>query len=163
MNNGIGQRVEVTKPAKHSPEEIVGFLMTAIDKLEIDPIISRKAYKMRLDNIIESDEYNPEKERSGRPTGRCSNDVWVNHIPEHCKPSCLMMVEDIFKMLDDSIESSTFTQLNRIRSRIVELFINLRQFNLEIDHFNKIRFYILKTLDSYSQVDLMLKVSGFES
>ena len=33
----------------------------------------------------------------------------------------------------------------------------------ELDHFTKIRHYILKTLDSYGQVDLMVKVSEFES
>ena len=162
MNNGIAQQREDTKPAGHSPEEIVGYVMSAIEKLEIDPIISRKAYRMRLDNIIESDEYNPNKRSSGRPWGRCTKDSWVNHIPEHCKPTCLMMVDDIFEMLESETGLDD-TWGKPLRSRIIELFINIRQFNLDIDHFNKIRFYILKTLDSYGQVDLMQKVSDFKS
>ena len=72
------------------------------------------------------------------------------------------MVDDIFKML----ESNTgFDGINghNLRNRITELFINLRQYKLDYDHFQKIRHYILKTLDSYGQVDLMLKVSKFDS
>ena len=91
--------------ANASPEQIVDSLMSAIDQLEIDPIISRKAYRMRLDNIIESDEYNPDKDRVGRPNGRCTNDVWINHIPQHCIPTCLMMIDDIFKMLENDTET----------------------------------------------------------
>ena len=143
--------------ANASPEQIVDSLMSAIDQLEIDPIISRKAYRMRLDNIIESDEYNPDKDRVGRPNGRCTNDVWINHIPQHCIPTCLMMIDDIFKMLEND------TETKHLRSRIVDLFINLRSYNIEPDHFKKIRYYILQTLDSYGIIDLMIKVSNFES
>ena len=73
-----------------------------------------------------------------------------------------MIVDDIFEMLESGTGVDELN-VNRLRNRITELFINLRQFNLDYEHFNKIRHYILKTLDSYGQVDLMLKVSNFES
>ena len=73
-----------------------------------------------------------------------------------------MIVGDMFEMLESGTGVDELN-VNRLRNRITELFINLRQFNLDYEHFNKIRHYILKTLDSYGQVDLMLKVSNFES
>ena len=151
-----------TKKFNFKPEEIIDALVVAIDNLEIDPIISRKAYKMRLDNLIESDEYNPDKERSGRPNGRCTNDVWVNHIPKHCKSTCLMFVDDIFQMLEDDTGFDNLAEINHLRNRITKLFINLRGYKLETDHYNKIRYYILKTLDSYGEIDLMIKVQRFD-
>ena len=131
MVNGIGQRVKSTTQLEHSPEMIVDYIMTAINNIEINPIISREAYKMRLDNIIESDEYNPDKERVGRPNGRCTNDVWVNHIPDHCKSTCLMVVDDIFKMLEDGTGFDQLAEINHLRNRITQLFINLRGYKLE--------------------------------
>lgn len=148
---------------KVTEDQLLDALSFALSNLETDPVISRKAYKMRLDNIISTDEYNPVKTRTGKPSNkRMNNDKWVNQIPKHCIPTCLMMVDDIFKML----ESNTgFDGINghNLRNRITELFINLRQYKLDYDHFQKIRHYILKTLDSYGQVDLMLKVSKFDS
>ncbi len=147
---------------KVTEDQLLDALSSALSNLETDPVISRKAYKMRLDNIISTDDYNPVKTRSGKPSNkRISNDSWVNLIPKHCIPSCLMMVEDIFEMLESGTGSDD-TWGKPLRSRITELFINLRQFNLDYDHAQKIRHYILKTLDSYGQVDLLLQVSKFD-
>jgi len=145
-------------------DQLLDALSFALSNLEVDPEISRKAYKMRLENIITTDEYNPETRtlKSARPRNRVTNDQWVNHIPAHCKPSIMMIVDDIFEMLESG-SGLDDTWGNPLQSRIIELFINLRQFNLDIEHFNKIRHYILKTLDSYGQVDLMTKVSKFDS
>ena len=146
---------------KVTEDQLLDALSYALSELKIDPKISRKAYHMRLDNIIESDEYNPDKERSGRPNGRCTNDVWVNHIPAHCKPTCLMIVDDIFQMLEDGTGYAELPKINHLRNRITQLFINLRGYKIEIDHYKKIRHFILKTLDSYGKVDLMMKVQRF--
>ena len=145
---------------KVSREQMLDALSSTLESMEIDPEISRKAYRMRLENVIESDEYNPNKLKSGRPVGRISNDRWVNLIPKHCKPTMLMLVDDIFKMLDAGTEA---LNLNHLRNRITELFINMRQYNLEFEHFNKIKHLILKTLDSYNQIDLINKVYKIES
>ena len=147
---------------KVTEDQLLDALSSAISKLECDPVISRKAYRMRLENLIESDEYNPNGRGKGQHFGRCTNDRWANVIPKHTMPTLLMIVDDIFEMLE-SESGLNDTWGNPIQSRIIELFINLRQFNLDLEHFNKIRHYILKTLDSYGQVDLMLKVSNFES
>ena len=145
-------------------DQLLDALSSAISNLEVDPEISRKAYQMRLENIITTDEYNPETRtlKSARPRNRVTNDQWVNLIPNHCKPSIMMIIDDIFEMLE-SENSSDDTWGKPIQSRIIELFINLRQFDLDYEHFNKIRHYILKTLDSYDQIDLMTKVSKFGS
>ncbi len=143
-------------------DQLLDALSFAISNLEVDPEISRKAYKMRLENLIESDEYNPNGRGRGQHFGRCTNDRWVNVIPKHTMPTMLMIVNDIFEMLESGTGVDELN-VNRLRNRITELFINLRQFNLDYEHFNKIRHYILKTLDSYGQVDLMLKVSDFDS
>ena len=147
---------------KVTEDQLLDALSFAIGNLEVDPVISRKAYKMRLDNIISTDDYNPVKTRSGKPSNkRITNDRWVNLIPKHCISSCLMIVDDIFEMLESG--SGLDDQWGKhLRSRITELFINLRLFNLELDHFSKIRHYILKTLDSYGQVDLLLQISKFD-
>ena len=147
---------------KVSRDQMLDALSQALDSMEIDPVISRKAYRVRLDNVIESDEYNPNKAKSGRPHGRVTNDSWVNRIPAHCKPTMLMIVDDIFEMLESGTSVDELN-INRLRNRITELFINMRQYDLELEHFNKIRHYILKTLDSYDQIDLMVKVSNFDS
>ena len=147
---------------KVTEDQLLDALSFAIGNLEVDPVISRKAYKMRLDNIISTDDYNPVKTRSGKPSNkRITNDRWVNLIPKHCISSCLMIVDDIFEMLESGTGSDD-TWGKPLRSRITELFINLRQFNLDYDHAQKIRHYILKTLDSYGQVDLLLQVSKFD-
>ena len=151
----------ISTPSNFTAEMVVDSIVSAINNLEIDPILSRKAYKMRLDNVIESDEYNPNKERVGRPNGRCTSDVWVNHIPAHSKPTCLMIVNDIFEMLESGTGSDDKWG-KHLQSRITELFINLRSYNLEVDHFKKIRHFILKTLDSYGEIDLMMKVKRFD-
>ena len=147
---------------KVSRDQMLDALSQALESMEIDPVISRKAYRVRLDNVIESDEYNPNKAKSGRPHGRVTNDCWVNRIPTHCKPTMLMIVDDIFEMLESGTGVDELN-VNRLRNRITELFINMRQYDLELEHFNKIRHYILKTLDSYDQIDLMVKVSKFDS
>ena len=147
---------------KVTEDQLLDALSFAISNLECDPVISRKAYRMRLENLIESDEYNPNGRGKGQNFGRCTNDRWVNVIPKHTMPTLLMIVDDIFEMLESGTVVDELN-VNRLRNRITELFINLRQFNLDYEHFNKIRHYILKTLDSYGQVDLMLKVSKFDS
>ena len=147
---------------KVTEDQLLDALSFAISNLECDPVISRKAYRMRLENLIESDEYNPNGRGKGQNFGRCTNDRWVNVIPKHTMPTLLMIVDDIFEMLESGTGVDELN-VNRLRNRITELFINLRQFNLDYEHFNKIRHYILKTLDSYGQVDLMLKVSKFDS
>ena len=147
-------------------DQLLDALSFAISNLEVDPEISRKAYKMRLENIITTDEYNPEtrtlKTARRSKRNRVTNDQWVNRIPDHCKASIMMMVDDIFEMLESGTSVDELN-VNGLRNRITELFINMRQFNLNYEHFNKIRHYILKTLDSYGQVDLMVKVSKFDS
>jgi uncharacterized protein (DUF433 family) len=148
---------------KVSKDQLIDALAYALGKMETDPEISRKAYKMRLDNIISTDEYNPTRKRSGKPSNlRISNDHWVNHIPKHCIPNCLMIVEDIFKMLENGTDYDNLADINHLRNRITQLFINLRAYNLEQDHYNKIRHYILKTLNSYGKIDLMMKVQRFD-
>ena len=147
---------------KVTQDQLLDALSFAIDNLECDPVISRKAYRMRLENLIESDEYNPNTRRRGQQPGRVGNDSWVNSIPKHSMPTLLMMVDDVFEMLESGTGVDELN-INRLRNRITELFINLRQFNLDHEHYNKIYHYILKTLDSYDQVDLMVKVSNFES
>ena len=155
-----------TWKGKVTEDQLLDALSYALNKLEIDPEISRQAYHMRLENVITSDEYNPTTRtlKSARrgDNSRVTNNEWVNHIPAHGKPTCMMIVDDIFEMLESGT-SLDDTWGNPIQSRIIELFINLRSFNLDIEHFDKIRYYILKTLDSYGQVDLMLKVSKFDS
>ncbi len=147
---------------KVTEDQLVDALSHALSNLEIDPVISRQAYKMRLDNIITTDEYNPVKTRSGKPSNkRISNDSWVNLIPKHSIPTCSMIVDDIFEMLESGTGFDDKWG-KHLRSRIIELFMNLRQFNLDFNHFNKIKYYILKTLDSYGQVDLHLQVSKFD-
>ena len=147
---------------KVTEDQLLDALSSALTNLEIDPVISRKAYKMRLDNIISTDDYNPVKTRSGKPSNkRITSDSWVNLIPKHCIPSCLMIVEDIFEMLESG-SGSDDTWGKPLRSKITELFINLRQFNLDYQHAKKIKHYILKTLDSYDQADLLLQVSKFD-
>ena len=147
---------------KVTEDQLLDALSSALTNLEIDPVISRKAYKMRLDNIISTDDYNPVKTRSGKPSNkRITSDSWVNLIPKHCIPSCLMIVEDIFEMLESG-SGSDDTWGKPLRSKITELFINLRQFNLDYEHAKKIKHYILKTLDSYDQADLLLQVSKFD-
>ena len=159
--NRTNELLETWK-GKVTQDQMLDALSFAISNLEIDPEISRQAYRIRLDNIIESDEYNPNGRKKGQNFGRVSNDRWVNRIPAHAKPTCLMIVDDIFEMLESG--SGLDDQWGKhLRSRITELFINLRLFNLELDHFSKIRHYILKTLDSYGQVDLMVKVSESDS
>ena len=147
---------------KVTRDQLLDALSSALTNLECDPVISRKAYRMRLDNLIESDEYNPNTRRRGQQPGRVGNDSWVNSIPKHSMPTMLMIVDDIFEMLESGTGVDELN-VNRLRNRITELFINMRQFNLNYEHFNKIRHYILKTLDSYGQVDLMVKVSKFDS
>ena len=147
---------------KVTEDQLLDALSDTISKLECDPVISRKAYRMRLENLIESDEYNPNGRGRGQHFGRCTNDRWVNVIPKHTMPTLLMIVSDVFEMLESGTGVDELN-INRLRNRITELFINLRQFNLDHEHYNKIHHYILKTLDSYDQVDLMLKVSNFES
>ena len=163
--NQTNELLETWK-GKVTEDQLLDALSFALSNLEIDPEISRKAYKMRLENVIESDEYNPTTRtlKSARrgDNSRVTSSEWVNHIPEHSKPTIMMIVDDIFEMLESGtgLDDSWGKHL---RSRITELFINLRLFNLDIEHFNKIKHYILKTLDSYGQVDLMLKVSKFDS
>ena len=148
---------------KVSKDQLLDALAYALDNMETDPEISRKAYKMRLDNIISTDEYNPNRKRSGKPSNlRISNDHWVNNIPKHCIPTCLMIVEDIFKMLEDGTGCDNLAEINHLRNRITQLFIDLRTYNLEQDHYNKIRHYILKTLNSYGEIDLMMKFQRFD-
>ena len=147
---------------KVTRDQLLDALSSAHTNLECDPVISRKAYRMRLDNLIESDEYNPNTRRRGQQPGRVGNDCWVNSIPKHSMPTMLMIVDDIFEMLESGTSVDELN-VNGLRNRITELFINMRQFNLNYEHFNKIRHYILKTLDSYGQVDLMVKVSKFDS
>ncbi len=165
MNNGqptLNEQLDAWK-GKVTEDQLINALSHALSNLETDPKISRKAYRIRLDNIISTDEYNPVKTRVGKPSNkRISNDKWVNMIPKHCIPTCLMMIDDIFEMLESGTGLDD-TWGKPLRSRIVELFINLRSFNLDYDHFQKIRHYILKTLDSYGQIDLMLQVSKFDS
>ena len=165
MNNGqptLNDQLDAWK-GKVTEDQLINALSHALSNLETDPKISRKAYRIRLDNIISTDEYNPVKTRVGKPSNkRISNDKWVNMIPKHCIPTCLMMIDDIFEMLESGTGLDD-TWGKPLRSRIVELFINLRSFNLDYDHFQKIRHYILKTLDSYGQIDLMLQVSKFDS
>ena len=165
MNNGqptLNEQLDAWK-GKVTEDQLINALSHALSNLETDPKISRKAYRIRLDNIISTDEYNPVKTRVGKPSNkRISNDKWVNMIPKHCIPTCLMMIDDIFEMLESGTGLDD-TWGKPLRSRIVELFINLRSFNLDYDHFQKIRHYILKTLDSYDQIDLMVKVSKFDS
>ena len=165
MNNGqptLNEQLDAWK-GKVTEDQLINALSHALSNLETDPKISRKAYRIRLDNIISTDEYNPVKTRVGKPSNkRISNDKWVNMIPKHCIPTCLMMIDDIFEMLEYGTGLDD-TWGKPLRSRIVELFINLRSFNLDYDHFQKIRHYILKTLDSYGQIDLMLQVSKFDS
>ena len=165
MNNGqptLNEQLDAWK-GKVTEDQLINALSHALSNLETDPKISRKAYRIRLDNIISTDEYNPVKTRVGKPSNkRISNDKWVNMIPKHCNPTCLMMIDDIFEMLESGTGLDD-TWGKPLRSRIVELFINLRSFNLDYDHFQKIRHYILKTLDSYGQIDLMLQVSKFDS
>jgi len=163
--NQTNELLETWK-GKVTEDQLLDALSFALSNLEIDPEISRKAYKMRLENVIESDEYNPTTRtlKSARrgDNSRVTNNIWVNRIPDHSKPTCIMIVDDIFEMLESGT-SLDDTWGKHLQSRIIELFINLRSFNLDIDHFNKIKYYILKTLDSYGQVDLMLKVSKFDS
>ena len=165
MNNGqptLNEQLDAWK-GKVTEDQLINALSHALSNLETDPKISRKAYRIRLDNIISTDEYNPVKTRVGKPSNkRISNDKLVNMIPKHCIPTCLMMIDDIFEMLESGTGLDD-TWGKPLRSRIVELFINLRSFNLDYDHFQKIRHYILKTLDSYGQIDLMLQVSKFDS
>ena len=165
MNNGqptLNEQLDAWK-GKVTEDQLINALSHALSNLETDPKISRKANRIRLDNIISTDEYNPVKTRVGKPSNkRISNDKWVNMIPKHCIPTCLMMIDDIFEMLESGTGLDD-TWGKPLRSRIVELFINLRSFNLDYDHFQKIRHYILKTLDSYGQIDLMLQVSKFDS
>ena len=165
MNNGqptLNEQLDAWK-GKVTEDQLINALSHALSNLETDPKISRKAYRIRLDNIISTDEYNPVKTRVGKPSNkRISNDKWVNMIPKHCIPTCLMMIDDIFEMLESGTGLDD-TWGKPLRSRIVELFINLRSFNLDYDHFQKIRHYILKKLDSYGQIDLMLQVSKFDS
>ena len=146
-----------------SEDQLLDALALAIENMKIDPEISRKAYKMRLDNIISTDEYNPNRKRSGKPSNlRVSNEHWVNNIPKHCIPTCMMIVNDIFQMLEDGTGYDNLANINHLRNRITQLFINLRAYNLEQGHYNRIRHYILKTLDSYGEIDLMMKVQRFD-
>jgi hypothetical protein len=155
-----------TWKGKVTEDQLLDALSSALSKLEIDPIISRKAYRMRLDNIINSDEYNPTTRtlKSARrgDNSRVTNNKWVNRIPNHCKPTCIMIVDDIFQMLEDDTGYDNLAEINHLRNRITQLFINLRGYSLDIEHYNKIRYYILKTLDSYGEVDLMMKVNRFD-
>jgi hypothetical protein len=146
-----------------SEDQLLDALALAIENMKIDPEISRKAYKMRLDNIISTDEYNPNRKRSGKPSNlRISNEHWVNRIPKQCIPTCLMLVDDIFKMLEDGTGYDNLANINFLRNRITQLFINLRGYDLEQDQYNRIRHYILKTLNSYEEIDLMMKVNRFD-
>ena len=144
MNNGqptLNEQLDAWK-GKVTEDQLINALSHALSNLETDPKISRKAYRIRLDNIISTDEYNPVKTRVGKPSNkRISNDKWVNMIPKHCIPTCLMMIDDIFEMLESGTGLDD-TWGKPLRSRIVELFINLSSFNLDYDHFQKIRHYI---------------------
>ena len=139
MNNGqptLNEQLDAWK-GKVTEDQLINALSHALSNLETDPKISRKAYRIRLDNIISTDEYNPVKTRVGKPSNkRISNDKWVNMIPKHCIPTCLMMIDDIFEMLESGTGLDD-TWGKPLRSRIVELFINLRSFNLDYDHFQK--------------------------
>jgi hypothetical protein len=159
--NRTNELLETWK-GKVTQDQMLDALSFAISNLEIDPEISRQAYRIRLDNIIESDEYNPNGRKKGQNFGRVSNDRWVNRIPNHCKPTCIMIVDDIFQMLEDDTGYDNLAEINHLRNRITQLFINLRGYSLDIEHYNKIRYYILKTLDSYGEVDLMMKVNRFD-
>ena len=149
---------------KVTEDQLLDALEYALSELKIDPKISRKAYHMRLENIITSDEYNPNTrtlKSARRKNGRVTNDNWVNNIPSHCKLSCMMIIDDIFQMLEDGSGFDNLAEINHLRNRITQLFINLRGYNLDIEHYNKIKHYIYKTLDSYNEIDLMMKVQRF--
>ena len=79
MNNGqptLNEQLDAWK-GKVTEDQLINALSHALSNLETDPKISRKAYRIRLDNIISTDEYNPFKTRVGKPSNkRISNDKW---------------------------------------------------------------------------------------
>jgi hypothetical protein len=125
-------------------------LADAINNIELPFEISRKAYQVKLDGLINGDTYaNP------KASGRIGNGKWINVIPENRRVEMWGQFEYLFELLDKD------AGLYDLENQTLHIFDLLTDEMLNHNHYLTVRQTVTKLLDLYNWIEVMSTLTDY--
>ena len=125
-------------------------LADAINSIELPFDISRKAYQVKLDGMINGDTYaNP------KASGRIGNGKWVNVLSENRRNEIWKEFEYLFELLDKD------AGLYDLENHTLHIFDLLTDEMLNHNHYLTVRQTVAKLLDLYHWIEIMSTLTDY--
>ena len=125
-------------------------LADAINSIELPFDISRKAYQVKLDGLINGDTYaNP------KASGRIGNGKWVNVLSENRRNEIWKEFEYLFELLDKD------AGLYDLENQTLHIFDLLTDDILDHKHYLTVRQATAKLLDLYHWIEIMSTLTDY--
>ncbi len=129
---------------------IASALAEAISNIELPFEISRKAYQVKLDGLINGDTYaNP------KASGRLGNGKWINVISENRRGEIWTEFEYLFELLDKD------AGLYDLENQTLHIFDLLTAEVLDNNHYLTVRQTTAKLLDLYHWIEIMSTLTDY--
>ena len=129
---------------------IANALADAISNIELPFEISQKAYKVKLEGLINGDTYaNP------KASGRLGNGKWINVIPENRRKEIWTEFELLFEYLDQD------AGLYDLENQTLHIFDLLTAEMLDNNHYLTVRQTTAKLLDQYHWIEIMSTLTDY--
>ncbi len=125
-------------------------LADAINNIELPFEISRKAYQVKLDGLINGDTYaNP------KASGRIGSGKWINVMPENRRVEMWSQFEYLFELLDKD------AGLYDLENQTLHIFDLLTDEILNHNHYLTVRQTVTKLLDLYNWIEIMSTLTDY--
>ena len=129
---------------------IANALADAISNIELPFEISQKAYKVKLEGLINGDTYaNP------KASGRLGNGKWINVIPENRRKEIWTEFELLFEYLDQD------AGLYDLENQTLHIFDLLTAELLDNNHYLTVMQTTAKLLDQYHWIEIMSTLTDY--